>query len=45
MVRGLGLGTFTAGACVQSLVGEVRTLKAEGMAKKFISCCFYFYSC
>ena len=33
-IQGLGLGTFTAGACVQSLVGELRFRKPRGKAKK-----------
>ena len=34
MVQWLGLGAFTAVAQVQSLVGELRSPKPRGMAKK-----------
>ena len=34
MVQWLGLGTFTAGAQVQSLVRELRYRKLRGSAKK-----------
>ena len=35
MVQGLGLGAFTAGARVCSLVGELRSCKPSGGAKIF----------
>ena len=34
MVQGVGLGAFTARTWVQSLVGELRSHKPCGMAKK-----------
>ena len=34
MVQWLGLSAFTAGAWVQSLVGELRSHKLHGMAKE-----------
>ena len=34
VVQWLGLSTFTAGAQVQSLVGELRSCKPHGVAKK-----------
>ena len=34
MVQWLGLGAFTAVAGVQSLVGELRSCKPHGVAKK-----------
>ena len=34
MVQWLGLGTFTAAAWVQSLVGELKSCKLHGVAKK-----------
>ena len=36
VVQWLGFGTFTAGALVQSLVGELRSCKPCGMAKNII---------
>ena len=35
MVQWLGLGAFTAGAWVRSLVGELRSQKPQGAAKIF----------
>ena len=34
VVQRLGLGTFTAGAWVQSLIGELRSHKMLGVVKK-----------
>ena len=34
MIKWLGLGAFTVGGQVQSLVRELRSLKLHGLAKK-----------
>ena len=38
MVQWLGLGAFTAGTQVQSLVGELRSHKLRGASKEKKSC-------
>ena len=45
VVQWLGLGTFTGGACVQSLFGELRSHKphCEAKKKKVTECAYVTY--